>query len=364
MVYGYVTISRIIRLKHIEKTYLYILPPYIMKKQLSAISIFTLLLLSSITFAWWSDVVTTDKMAPTQDRVPPVQNAITYTFNETWVKQILNQTSTLIQITCNSEAILKSLWFTQTNKKIYNLWLEEWNFEYNFDIRNCSLRWNKVNNTYQYNKSLTEAQAISFAETFIKDPYLKSKIFYQLGKPIVVFKNSNSWPYPLYKEATPARDSNVFDGIEIDESNQENIEPQYISFSIMYPYLLNWKEIYEQYGNRAWVTLEVSADWVMSVNARLLSFKWATKKSEKLTSEDAIRILKNGWNSPFRWQTNEIKLSKPEKVIVMFNIRRDNKTLLFMSSGIWLKSNVKPDQRAQQPYTMILSDYKIWNTAQ
>jgi hypothetical protein len=51
-------------------------------------------------------------------------------------------------------------------------------------------------------------------------------------------------------------------------------------------------------------------------------------------------------------------------VLVLFNLRRDNKTYLYLSSGIGLKSGIKPDQRAQQPYTMVLSDYKIGNTVQ
>lgn len=335
-----------------------------MNKKLLGLSILSLSLLSSITLAWWS-TVQSEKVEPsTIDRVPPVQTTVNYAFDKTWVKNILNQTSTLLQVSCNSEAILKSLWFNLTNKKVYSLWVEEWDFEFNFDIRNCSLRGNKVNNTYQYNKSVTETQALDFASKFIQTPYLKDKLFYQLGKPVIVYKNSNNgWPYPLYKE-TMSSDNKDFSWIEIDNSNEETIEPQYTSFSIMYPYLIGWKEVYEQYGNKAWITLEVTAEWVMNINARLLPFKWISKKSEKLTKDDAVRILENWGNSPFRWQAQEIKFAKPEKVIVLFNIRRDNKTLLFMSSGIGIKSNIKTDQRVQQPYTMILSDYKIWNTAQ
>ena len=333
-----------------------------MKKTLSSISILSLFLLSSLTLAWWSSSV--EKIdSSSVDWVPPVQTSINYSFDKTWVTEVLNQTSTLLQISCNSQAVLKSLWFDQSNKKILSLWLEEGNFEYNFDIRNCSLRWNRINNIYQYNKSLTEAQAITYANTFIKDPYLKDKLFYQLDKPIILAKNNN-WQYPLYKDATSSSNWSVFSWIEIDDSNEEDVKAQYTSFSIMYPYLLNWKWIYEQNGNKAWITLEVSSDWVMNINARLLPFKGVSKKSEKLATNDALRILTNWWNYPFRWQTKEIKFTSPEKVIVLFNLRRDNKNLLFMSSGIWLKSDIKPDQRAQQPYNMILSDYKIWNTVQ
>ena len=41
----------------------------------------------------------------------------------------------------------------------------------------------------------------------------------------------------------------------------------------MYPYLINGQEVWEQYGTRAGIQLEVTADGVMSANARLLLFK-------------------------------------------------------------------------------------------
>jgi hypothetical protein len=97
----------------------------------------------------------------------------------------------------------------------------------------------------------------------------------------------------------------------------------------------------------------------------LLPFKAAKRTSEKLSGDDAVRILHNGWNSPLYSPANTpVQLTAPQKVLVLFNLRRDNKSYLYISSGIGLKSDVKQDQWAQQPYTMILSDYKIGNTAQ
>jgi hypothetical protein len=113
------------------------------------------------------------------------------------------------------------------------------------------------------------------------------------------------------------------------------------------------------------MTLEVSADGVMSVNARLLPFKAGKRNSEKLSGDDAVRILNNGGNSPFYGATSTtVKFSAPQKVLVLFNLRKNNMSYLYLSSGIGLKSDVKVDQYAQQPYVMILSDYRIGNTAQ
>jgi hypothetical protein len=62
----------------------------------------------------------------------------------------------------------------------------------------------------------------------------------------------------------------------------------------MYPYIISSQEVWEQYGTRVGMTLEVSADGVNSVNARLLPFKAAKRTSEKLSGDDAVRILHNG----------------------------------------------------------------------
>ena len=129
-------------------------------------------------------------------------------------------------------------------------------------------------------------------------------------------------------------------------------------------YLINGQEVWEQYGSRVWLTLEVTADGVMSLNARLLPFKAAKRNSEKVWSTDAVRILKNWGNSPFYGNPTTVKFTAPQKVLVLFNLWRDNKNYLYLSSWIGLHSALKVDQRAQQPYSMILSDYKIGNNAQ
>ena len=332
-----------------------------MKKLLFLLSFFALL---GFTFAANTTTVSTDDKMVNSERVPPVQWANQYVFNETWVKTLIGQKNTLLQLNCNASAILQSLWFGTSTKKLFSIWLEENGYEYTFDVKNCSFYGNKVNMNYNYSKSLTEKEALALAETFMQSSYFKDKVFYQLGKPFVLYKYSNGPMYPLTKETTTLRDD-VTD-IEIDSTDTAgDILPEYISFTIMYPYIINGQEIWEQYGSRVGMTLEVYADGVANMNARLLPFKAAKRNSEKLTGADAVRILQNGWNSPFYGQTpTTIKFDNPQKVLVLFNLRRDNKTYLYLSTGIALKSGVKRDQRAQQPYTMVLSDYKIGNTVQ
>jgi len=314
--------------------------------------------------AWTINVATDDKVADVE-RVPPIQTSVQYTFSESGVKNLVTQKNALLQLNCNGTALLQSLWFGASTRKLFSVGIEESWYEYTFDVKNCSLRGNKVDANYAYNKTLTEKEALAFAEAFMKDWFLKDKVFYKLGKAFVLYKNSNGPMYPMIKDST-SNDSNDLSDIEIDTNDAgADIVPEYTSFSIMYPYVINGQEVREQYGSRVGMTLEISADGVMSMNARLLPFKAAKRNSEKLSGDDAVRILKNGWNSPFYAQTTTpIQFAAPQKVLVLFNLRRDNKTYLYLSSGIGLKSDVKQDQRAQQPYTMILSDYKIGNNAQ
>jgi hypothetical protein len=85
------------------------------------------------------------------------------------------------------------------------------------------------------------------------------------------------------------------------------------------------------------------------------------RTSDKMGSGDIISFIKRGWNSAFRGQSQSISLNKPERVLVLFALRRNNATELYLSSGIRFSSDVRVDQWSQRNYEMIISDYKIGN---
>ena len=310
------------------------------------------------------DVPVMDSKMASSSIMPIPSSTAQYSFDEAAVKTLVAKDASLLQINCNVTAIMKVLGFGSSTQKLFSVGIEANGFEYTFDIKNCSLRANKVNNTYNYAKSLTEQQALDFAAAFMKDSYLKDKVYYQLGKPFVMYRNSNGPMYPMMRDGSKTTAQNISDiEIDIDDTGGE-VSPEYISFSIMYPYTINGQEVRDQYGNRIGIQLEVTADGVMSANARLLLFKWAKRTSERISGDDAVRILNNGGNSPAYNQSATIKFAAPQKVFVLFSLWRNNTNYNYLSSGIGLKSTIKLDQYAQQPYTMILSDYKIGNTVQ
>jgi len=111
----------------------------------------------------------------------------------------------------------------------------------------------------------------------------------------------------MLKEATStngqvAEDDISLSGVEIDptDTGDINVEPEYTSFSILFPYSLNGTAIYNAYGNRAGVTVEVTADGVTSVNAQLLPFKGAARNAEKISGDNKVKYVQKEGNNPYR----------------------------------------------------------------
>lgn len=292
---------------------------------------------------------------------PYYGNDKTYTLDQQAAKNMLNQKSSLIKVNCNNLQVLKDLGLGQSNK-VTSISVGEDIFDYNFDFKNCSLRGNKRDYT-RSNKPLTEDQALTFAKNFMKSGYLSKKVFAQYGAPVVLSKNGNNpRPYLLKETNGQASEDISLSGIEIDPNDTGYVTPEYTSFSIVFPYTLNGTPIYNAYGNKAGITLEVNAEGVTSVNAQLLPFKGAARNAEKLAGDDLVKFVQRGGNSSFRGQEKEVKLSKPQRVLVLFNLWRNNTNELYMSSGIRFASDIKTDQRSTQNYEMIVSDYKIGNS--
>ena len=241
---------------------------------------------------------------------------------------------------------------------MFSVGLEEGDFDYTFDMRNCSMRGNKKNSTWS-NKAVTEKDALAKAKEFMKKSFFKDKVYAKYGDPIVTNKNGNGGIMPYRLESSKVK---MDSDIEIDTNDTGVLEAEFTSFSILFPYIINDKPVYNTYGNKAGISLEVTADGVTSVNAQLLPFKGAVRSSEKLTNEDIVSFIKRGGNNQYRGNQAEIELQAPERVNVLFNVWRNNVNEMYLSSGIRLGSKVKVDQRNSQTYEMIISDYKIGNS--
>lgn len=279
-----------------------------------------------------------------------------YIFDEEAIKSLVTQPS-LIKVKCDTNLILKSLWFNGKSN-LFSVGTQEWLYDYNFDLRNCSMRGNKKNNKWT-NNSLTEKEALTKAKEFMKQSFFKNKVFGNYGDPIVIAKNRDGWVI-AYNESS--KEDVAYTDIIIDETDVDTLEIEYRSFSILFPYVINKKPVYNSHWGRAGIRVEVTADGITSINTQLLPFVWAVRKSETLSADEIIDFIKQGGNNSFRGNQKEIKLQSPERVNVLFNIWRNGINELYLSSGIKMGSNVRIDQRNTQPYEMIISDYKLGNS--
>lgn len=67
-------------------------------------------------------VSSSDAKMVSPERIPPYQqNPVNYIFDQTGVKTLINGKSTLLQVNCNSTAILQALGLGATTKKIFSI---------------------------------------------------------------------------------------------------------------------------------------------------------------------------------------------------------------------------------------------------
>ncbi|MBP7062179.1 hypothetical protein KA037_01330 [Patescibacteria group bacterium] len=314
-----------------------------------------------------SDVVAVEepKMASDAMYVDPYYGQSTYKFDEAATKKLLESKGALLQLKCNPKASITAMGLTNVSDKLLSVGMADGSYEYNFDFRSCALWVSNPTVSWDYNKSITEKDAIAKATDFVQKGFLKGKIYDKLGEAKVLYRNSNQ-PMPYYDmQAGVRNESDAVDYSDIvivdDAGSDEVIEKEYYSFSIVFPYLVNGKQIYNQWGGPAGLTVEVSANGVMSANVQLLPFVAIKKESEKFTADEAVAYVKRGGNNPFYGAAQEIKLDAPQRAFVLFSLWRNNKNEMYLSSGIRFGSSLKTDVWAQQPYEMIISDYKIGN---
>lgn len=326
---------------------------------------------SATTTNWTSAAQDSVSSKMSASAMMPIYNSSkTYTFDAASVKKFADATSTLLKVNCDGSQLLKDFWLTQNTSTVFSIGASDNNFDYTFDLRSCSLRGSKTNQQ-NTSTSLTEAQALKAAKDFMASKFLTKKIFSQYWDPIVISKNTNTI-LPMYKDATwPVAVSNwtasssVIDlsWIEIDPNDtwDVSVNPQYVSFTILFPYSINGQRVYNNYGGRAGISLTVTSEWVTSINAQLLPFKWAVRTADKMSADDFSGYIAQGGNNPYRGSEWTVALGKPQQVLILFSLRRKNVTEMYLSSGIKFTTSIKQDQRSQQNYEMTLSDYKIGN---
>ena len=150
-----------------------------------------------------------------------------------------------------------------------------------------------------------------------------------------------------------------------DDESDTYIDDKIYSMQILFPIKINNKNVYDQYGNMMWLTVDINNKRVSSINGSFLNIKLINRKAKLLDSESMVKLIKNGWNSPYYnysydWKDANIEFKDIEKVYVLFNTY-DTKQKNYISTWLKLNSNQKVAYSDGKNYSQVISDYIILN---
>lgn len=322
------------------------------------IFIWTLL---ATTFAIGSAFASEAAAMPVTDAMMmPDTNNKTYKFDTKAVTALLSGTHTELQeITCPRDSILQTLWLLGTlgaNRKWTNLTYEDTvvNMFVTYDLIGCNFNAYANNMEYQNLKPITENKALEYAKAFMENAPFKDVIKSSLGEPIIVAKYNNNGPMPYVQDA---------DSKQAASNDEDYIDtPTYTNISILFPYIINGKKVYYNYGGRAGISVEVTEKWVTSYNGQFIVLPGAWKKAKVMTPEQTIKFVKRGGNNPYYGQKRTVQLNAPERVMVIVNDWKNGKNTLYLASGTRFGSNVAwDDYNPTNLYEMIIVDYGFAN---
>jgi len=267
----------------------------------------------------------------------------TYTYNKDDLDKVLkDKKKFLYKVSCSNTELLKSLWLNKYN--ITSLSYMEWDYEYNFDLKNCSLYVNNPKSNSPEIDNLSKKEALKIAEDFYKNNLSQKKFVYQkLWKPIIT----------VVHRANP--------GITIEQLKQDlndlSIKEKYMSISITYPFLVWWKYIYWTSWSPYWINFEVDKWWITSFTMPLFKFNLEKVSSDIMSKDDYDFVINKWWNNPYYWTATIIDFKKVKSVYVMSPIYAQVSNDNYLSSWIWLFS----DENSLNKFHEIISDYKLWN---
>lgn len=344
-----------------------------MKNLLSWLIVTTVLV--SSTFAAGIEQIPLNTSIPSDAAIEKIgipyygNTTIKYEYDAKALKKIHDKNSSLIEVVCQSEDIFKNLWIQASSLKVNNIGFSKNGLDINVDAKNCSFYANRSVRT-QSTQWTNDSQALASAQEFVQAVFWDKGIVSvpTLWKPIITWRDAGATMYPMLREASSDKGLAGITLIKWDKEN-EKIEVQYNSITILYPYVIGWVDVYGSFGNgKMGISITVDGQGINSVLVPLLAFKGIAKTAEKSTFEGMKKFIEQWWNNPYRGSNitdATVKLTWPERVLVYFDYYIPNATQSrkFISDGIKLGSSIKQDQRSQQPYEMVIADFVIGNNS-
>jgi hypothetical protein len=160
---------------------------------------------------------------------------------------------------------------------------------------------------------------------------------------------------PYYSEKmSPIQIMDTWDYIDADMNT---------NYSIVFPYKIDGKDVYYQYGSRMGITMEIWANGVTSFNVQLLFPSGTMKNARRMTTAQMLSYITRGWNNQYRGNKSSVTLSASKSIYVFVQDWRNGKNTNYIASATLLPSSTLLDiSNPYGFYEMIVADYVFANT--
>lgn len=326
--------------------------------------------------SWWSATSITKDMYYPQPQVW----VVTYeAMDKNLIEnQLKKENNVLIKLSCDSKKILSKIGINYwTWIELNNVSFSKDGLLYNMDLKNCNLNWSReIYN--QVNDKITEEIAKEKLKEFINTTFLKD--FYKLDiNKFVISTKDNNYMHPMVMDVRKENSSwlwvswfsNENDIIIEDWNNNEDefIDNKYNSITYIQPLILNWKDVYNQYWEKLWLTITIDSNWANYINLSLIQVKWTLKKANLINVDEVLELIKSWANNPYYSEKDiNIKMNDIKEVYVQSFYWNNNKNESYLSN--WYKIVSKDTKNTQywvsnlldQNYFQIINKVKFLNT--
>lgn len=288
----------------------------------------------------------------------PYSSKKMYKFDAAVLWKFLSGRQTMLQqLTCPTADLLQAAGLTQTSNKWTNVAYtdSDTKLSISYDFVSCNLNGYQTN--YDYNAkhaTITDATAIATARQFMNKSRFKDVLKNTTGEPIIVNRYNGGMMMPL---ADGQEDGKmVVKPIKADDA--------FTNISVLFPYVINGKPVYANYGGRVGITIEVTDMWVQNFNGQYINFPWTTVTSkESLTKIELAKYIKKGGNNRYYGKKYSVQLWQPQDVYAIINDWTGGTNTMYLSSAILLPTTLANDEfyAPWSKYEMLVTDYKFGN---
>lgn len=272
-------------------------------------------------------------------------------------KFLSGRQATLQQLTCPSADLLQHAWLTQRSNKWTTATYEDQDTKMyvSYDFINCNINGYKMDYDYTVKHAIvTDTAAIETARQFMQKSRFKDVLKNTVGEPVIIGRYNGGVMYPM-------EDGQEDGKMAVSPYANSN---NYTNITVLFPYVINGKSVYANYGNKVGITIEVTDMWVQSFNGQYINYPVSNVTTkEQLSKTDIVKYIKKGGNNRYYGKKFSVQLGQPQDVYAVVSDWTSGKNTTYLSSAILLPTTLANDEyyAPWSKYEMIVTDYKFAN---